>query len=130
MSVAARSLGAPLSRVEGGEKVRGEAVYAYEHQVEGVVYAVLVTAAIAKGTIRTVDAAAALASPGVLAVLTHENAPQLAERDGELGVLQSPRIAYRGQIVGIVVAETLETAWPDLELLALFARSAQQEMHR
>jgi len=110
MSVAARSLGAPLSRVEGGEKVRGEAVYAYEHQVEGVVYAVLVTAAIAKGTIRTVDAAAALASPGVLAVLTHENAPQLAERDGELGVLQSPRIAYRGQIVGIVVAETLETA--------------------
>lgn len=28
------------------------------------------------------------------------------------------------------VAETLETAWPDLELLALFARSAQQELHR
>ena len=28
------------------------------------------------------------------------------------------------------VAETLETAWPDLNLLALFARSAQQELHR
>ena len=28
------------------------------------------------------------------------------------------------------VAETLETAWPDLDLLALFARSAQQELQR
>lgn len=28
------------------------------------------------------------------------------------------------------VAETLETAWPDLDLLALFARSAQQELYR
>ncbi len=28
------------------------------------------------------------------------------------------------------VAETLETGWPDLELLALFAHSAQQELYR
>jgi hypothetical protein len=28
------------------------------------------------------------------------------------------------------VAETLETGWPDLDLLALFASSAQQELHR
>lgn len=34
------------------------------------------------------------------------------------------------QAVVRAIAETLETSWPDLNLLALFARSAQQELHR
>ena len=109
-AVSGRALGASLSRLEGREKTRGEARYAYEHPLERVAYAVLVTSAVAKGTIRAVDASQALALDGVLAVLTHENAPELAEREGELGILQSPRIAYRGQLVGIVVAESLEAA--------------------
>jgi xanthine dehydrogenase YagR molybdenum-binding subunit len=110
VSVAERILGAPVDRIEGGEKVQGQARYAVEYPVEGAAHAVLVTARVAKGTIRAVDASEALALQGVLAVLTHEDAPELAETDGELGILQSPRIAYRGQLVGIVVAESLETA--------------------
>src|SRR5581483_8072287 len=42
--------------------------------------------------------------------LTHEHAPRLVDQDGELAVLQSPRVAYRGQVVGVVVAETSEAA--------------------
>jgi len=104
-----RTIGAPVDRIEGTEKVAGEALYAYEHHVEGAVYAAIVTSTIAKGTIRAIDAAAALATPAVLAVLTHENAGTV-EGEGELAILQSPRVAYRGQIIGAVIAETLEAA--------------------
>jgi len=105
------AVGAPLSRVEGREKVTGDARYAYEEPVEGVAYAAAVTATIAAGEIAVVDAEAALALPGVLAVLSHENAPRLGEADdGELLLFQSPRVAYRGQILAAVVAETLEGA--------------------
>jgi xanthine dehydrogenase YagR molybdenum-binding subunit len=110
-AVTTPAIGAPLDRVDGRVKVTGQAAYAYEHPIEGVAYAAAVAATIAKGTIRTIDATAALAQPGVLAVLTHENAPALEEVDNrELRVLQSPAVAYRGQFVAVVVAERLETA--------------------
>ncbi|NYV78813.1 xanthine dehydrogenase family protein molybdopterin-binding subunit, partial [Streptomyces sp. UH6] len=58
-----------------------------------------------------VDASAALATPGVLAVLTHENAPRLAEPDDPtLAVLQDAHVPHRGWVVALVVAETLEAA--------------------
>jgi xanthine dehydrogenase YagR molybdenum-binding subunit len=47
----------------------------------------------------------------VVAVLTHENAPRLAsDEDLELWVLQSGEIGFRGQLIGVVVAETPEVA--------------------
>ena len=105
------TLGAVLTRVEGREKVTGQARYAYEQPVEGTAYAWIVQATIAKGQVSAVDAARALELPGVLAVLSHENAPDLGEvEDGELAVLQSPRVAYRGQIVAVAIAESLEVA--------------------
>jgi DNA-binding LacI/PurR family transcriptional regulator len=60
-----------------------------QHQVDGVLYAVGVQSTIALGTVRHVDTAAALALPGAVAVLWHDNAPGLAEAEGELAVLQS-----------------------------------------
>ncbi|MEA2136086.1 MAG: xanthine dehydrogenase YagR molybdenum-binding subunit, partial [Solirubrobacteraceae bacterium] len=107
----APAVGTPLSRVEGREKVMGEARYAYEQPIEGVAYAAAITSTIATGEIAAVDASAALAIRGVRAVISHENAPRLAEvADGELMLFQSSRVAYRGQIVAAVVAESLETA--------------------
>jgi xanthine dehydrogenase YagR molybdenum-binding subunit len=107
----APSVGTPLSRVEGRDKVTGQARYAYEEPVEGVVYAAPVTATIAAGEVTGVDGEAARAIPGVLALVSHENAPRLGEADdGELRIFQSPRVAYRGQIVAAVVADTLEGA--------------------
>jgi xanthine dehydrogenase YagR molybdenum-binding subunit len=110
MSVAERAVGAPIDRIEGREKVAGEATYAFEYEQENAVYAAIVQSTIAKGTIRAVDPAAAATLPGVLAVLWHENAPALASAEGELAVLQSPAVSYRGQIVAAVVADSLETA--------------------
>ncbi|WP_131741735.1 xanthine dehydrogenase family protein molybdopterin-binding subunit [Actinomadura roseirufa] len=100
-----------LRRLEGTEKVTGTARYAVEYPVEGVAYAAAVQAAVGKGEITAVDATAALALPGVLAVLSCENAPHLHEvPDGELALFQSRTVSYRGQFVAAVVAETLETA--------------------
>jgi xanthine dehydrogenase YagR molybdenum-binding subunit len=108
-AVATGSVGAGLERIEGREKVTGEALYAYEHVPERVAYAAAVQAN-TKGRIRRVATSAALQVPGVLAVLTHENAPRLEARDEELALFQSDRVAYRGQIVAAVVAESFETA--------------------
>jgi xanthine dehydrogenase YagR molybdenum-binding subunit len=128
MNVAERVLGAPVDRIEGGDKVQGRAKYAYEYELENVAYASLVVSPVAKGAIRTIDAASALAVPGVLAVLTHESAPELPEQEGELAVLQSPRIAYRGQIVGAVLAESLETAREAARLVRLDIDEAQHDV--
>jgi xanthine dehydrogenase YagR molybdenum-binding subunit len=110
MSVATRTLGTPVERIEGREKVAGEALYAAEHAPGGVVHAVIVQAGIVKGAVASIDSVEAVALPGVLGVLAAENAPELPGGEGELAVLQSPRVAYRGQIVAAVIAETLETA--------------------
>ncbi|WP_030169790.1 xanthine dehydrogenase family protein molybdopterin-binding subunit [Spirillospora albida] len=98
-------------RLEGWEKVTGAARYAYEYPLENVAYLAAVQATVARGEILAVDAEAALGMPGVLAVLSGGNAPRLAPvDDGELAVLQSRRVAYRGQFVAAVIAETPETA--------------------
>jgi xanthine dehydrogenase YagR molybdenum-binding subunit len=47
----------------------------------------------------------------VLAVISHRNAPRLVPvADAELAVLQSSKVSYRGQLVAVVVAESLEIA--------------------
>jgi xanthine dehydrogenase YagR molybdenum-binding subunit len=116
VSVATRSVGTPLDRVEGRDKVSGAARYAFEHDQDDVAYAVIVQSEIAHGTVRHVDAGEALALDGVLTVLHHGNAPRLPA-EGELAVLQSADIAYRGQIVAAVVADDLETAQHAAELV-------------
>jgi len=105
------AVGAAMARVEGFEKVTGAARYAVEHDVEGVVHASVVQSTVAKGVVRAVDARDALALRGVLDVLWHANAPRVADDDDlELAVLQRPDIAYRGQIVAVAVADSLEVA--------------------
>ncbi|MFI0354800.1 xanthine dehydrogenase family protein molybdopterin-binding subunit [Actinomadura sp. 9N407] len=109
-----------LRRIEGREKVTGLARYAFEYPVADVVYAFAVQAAVGKGEIRSVDDAAVLEMPGVLAVLSCENAPSLASaQDGELALFQSRTVSYRGQLVAAVVGETLETAQEAARLLRI-----------
>ncbi|WP_077797248.1 xanthine dehydrogenase family protein molybdopterin-binding subunit [Streptomyces sp. JHA26] len=104
-------LGAPAERREGREKVTGTARYAAEYAFPDRAHARPVPAAVARGRVTGVDPGPALALPGVLAVLTHENAPRLGEPDDPtLALLQSPRVPHRGWSVGLVVGETPEAA--------------------
>jgi xanthine dehydrogenase YagR molybdenum-binding subunit len=113
-------IGQPVSRVDGRQKVTGGASYAAEFNVPGVAYGVIVRSTIANGRIASIDSAAAERAPGILAVLTHRNAPRLAYRPhkgavdpavGErLHVLQDDRVSHQGQPIALVIAETLEQA--------------------
>ena len=106
-----RAIGASMDRIDGPAKVTGAAKYAFEYPVDQVTYVAPVQSTIAKGRIVSIDASAARALSGVVAVLWHENAPRLASLDDQdLAVFQSDAIAYRGQFVAAIVAETLEVA--------------------
>jgi xanthine dehydrogenase YagR molybdenum-binding subunit len=107
----AEAIGRPMTRLEGPAKVTGTAPYAYEHPVDNPLYLYAIQASIARGKVRTIDISATADIDGVIAVLTHENAPPLPGRhDAELAILQSVEVAFRGQFLGGVIAETPETA--------------------
>jgi xanthine dehydrogenase YagR molybdenum-binding subunit len=100
-----------VNRIEGRDKVTGRARYAYEYPVENAAYAFLVQAEIARGRIVAIDDAAAVDVPGVLAVLSSNDPPLLGEdADPDLAVFQRREVAYRGEIVAAVIADTLEAA--------------------
>ncbi len=117
-------LGTGRRRVEGAAKVTGAASYASDppHGGEGgtIAHAALVTAAIARGRITGFDLNAANRVPGILAVFTHRDFAGAIASVKHLMAggyvnsshrpLGSDTVAYAGQIVALVVAETLEAA--------------------
>ncbi len=118
-------VGQPYPRVDGRLKVTGSAQYSAEYALPGLTHAALVHSTIAKGTITALDTTAAAAVPGVLAVMTYQNAPRmyaptdayvvnmanpLAGSTTTLPVMQDPTIHWNGQPVAVVVADTLATA--------------------
>ncbi len=118
------AIGKPVERVDGRLKVTGGARYAAEFKVANLAHGVLVMSTIASGRIRSIDTSAALGAPGVLAVITHENAPRLnfPERPKAIDdfvaptfgrsfpVLQESTIYFNSQPIAVVVAENLEQA--------------------
>jgi xanthine dehydrogenase YagR molybdenum-binding subunit len=112
-------IGDPINRLDGRLKVTGGARYSAEWPIEHVAYGAIVQSTIARGTIVSIDTAAAAAVPGVLAVLTVDNAPRLPN-DGRAGVsppagrvlslLQSREVRYNGEPIALVVAESFEQA--------------------
>jgi len=112
------SIGAPVRRVDGPAKVTGRAQYAAEFSPAGLAYAALVESTIPSGRITAIDTAAAEQAPGVILVLTHENADKLPYQDppkrpavdpvsgDQPRVLQDGAIRFSGQPVGVVVAGT------------------------
>jgi xanthine dehydrogenase YagR molybdenum-binding subunit len=114
-------VGQPLPRVDGRAKVTGAARYAAEFNQPGQAHAVIVSSTIGLGRIVSIDTEAVSRLPGVIAILSHLNAPRLAYREhhgapvdpviGErLHVLQDEQVHFFGQPVAMVVAETLDQA--------------------
>ncbi|WP_032390310.1 xanthine dehydrogenase family protein molybdopterin-binding subunit [Rhodococcoides fascians] len=103
------SIGQSIQRTESVDKVTGRARYAAEQPIAGQVYAWYVPATVPVGTVENVELADG--GPAVHALLWHGNAEKLGEvEDAELHVLQSNSVAYRGQIVAVVLADTLQDA--------------------
>ncbi|HEY6788218.1 MAG TPA: xanthine dehydrogenase family protein molybdopterin-binding subunit, partial [Trebonia sp.] len=74
---AVRLIGPGVDRVDGPQKVTGAAPYPGDFSFPNMAHAVLVRGTVAAGRIRRIETAAAQAAPGVLAVITHRNAPRL-----------------------------------------------------
>jgi CO/xanthine dehydrogenase Mo-binding subunit len=112
-----RIIGEPVDRVDGPLKVTGSALYPSDFTFPDLTHAVLVQSTIAAGTITGIDAAEAEAAPGVLAVITHLNAPPLVagptarfDTAPTSPPLKDNRIGHRGQHVAVVVAQTRQQA--------------------
>ena len=97
------AIGQPFSRVDGRLKVTGAATFTAEYKVENITHGALVFSRIARGKIKNIDTRAALEAPGVCAVLTHENAPEMkqtpvfgseSDRDGR-GIFEHSVSEYR-----------------------------------
>jgi xanthine dehydrogenase YagR molybdenum-binding subunit len=115
-------IGSTTSRVDGRAKVTGEARYAGEFNLPGLVHGYVVESTIPKGRIVRIDTSGALGIAGVIDVLTHRNRPPMADKDDaykdevapEKGSPYRPlyddRIQFTGQPVALVLAEDWETA--------------------
>ncbi|AHH98986.1 xanthine dehydrogenase family protein molybdopterin-binding subunit [Kutzneria viridogrisea] len=107
-------IGREIDRVDGPLKVTGSAPYAADYRPEGLVYAYLVQATVGRGTVRGMDVSRAEAAPGVIAVFTPFHPLPLKSPSGESGenysALQDTAVRFRGQIIGLVVADTFERA--------------------
>ena len=113
-------IGKPLTRVDGRDKVSGGAHYAADFNQEGQLHAVIVSATVGLGRVKAIESAEVEAMPGVVAVITHRNAPKLAYLPhkgvidpavGErLHVLQDDAVHFFGQPVAVVVADSLDHA--------------------
>src|SRR5436190_9088414 len=106
-------IGKPTDRIEGPFKTTGTARYAYEHHdvAPNTAYGYVVGSAVAKGRITSIDQSAAKAAPGVLGIVTAENAGKLGKGDYNTAkLLGGPEIDHYHQAVAVVVAETFEQA--------------------
>ncbi|EOL8970365.1 aldehyde oxidoreductase molybdenum-binding subunit PaoC [Cronobacter dublinensis] len=106
-------VGQPRDRIDGPLKTSGQATYAYEWHDEApnAAYGHVVGSAIAKGRITAMDTGAAEQAPGVLAVITAQNAGPLGKGDMNAAtLLGGPEIEHYHQAIAVVVAETFEQA--------------------
>src|SRR3984957_7013896 len=110
--------GRRIARADGVAKVTGQADYALEHDLAGVVHAVIVESTVPSGRIGKIDLAAARTMPGVLRILTHADAlplkscpmvPAGSVMESFLP-LQDDRIRYNGQPIALVVADSFDHA--------------------
>ncbi|HEU5479486.1 MAG TPA: hypothetical protein VFU90_06610, partial [Candidatus Tumulicola sp.] len=108
-------IGKPLDRVDGPAKVTGAAKYTADHAFDGMLHAAVVTSTVARGRIVEIDDVQARAADGVVAVMTHANAPRVhpgkaMENHSILFLLQNDAVEFDGQPVAVVLAETFEQA--------------------
>src|SRR6202163_1805207 len=121
------------ARIDARDKVRGKPLAAAADARPDMVHAALAVATIGKGRIVSLDTRAAAAVPGVRLVLTHQALgdvkPAVFLMAGGYGFqslqpMLSPTIAYRGQPIALVAADSLEAA---IEAAALVERTSAAE---
>ena len=100
-----------IKRVDGHLKVTGAIKYAAEYPFPGLLYGAIVSSTIAKGTIMAINSKAAENAPGVVAVVSHLNAPKVpGYGEHDLKTFNDNSIYFNGQPIVLVIANTFERA--------------------
>ncbi|MET0241503.1 MAG: aldehyde oxidoreductase molybdenum-binding subunit PaoC [Sphingobium sp.] len=120
-------IGKSTDRIDGPLKTSGLAPYAYERHdvVPGQLYGVILGSAVAKGRIASMNLSAAKAAPGVVDIVTYENAGKIAKSKNHTAhLLGGPVIEHYDQAIAIVVAESFEEARAATKLIRVdYARA-------
>jgi len=106
-------VGADAGRPDGIPKVKGEFQYASDLWLDGMIWGVTLRSPHPYARIRSVDIGPALATPGVSAVLTHEDVPGSKLYGLEIvdqPVLAVDTVRYQGEPVALVAADHPEIA--------------------
>jgi putative selenate reductase molybdopterin-binding subunit len=114
-----RVIGQPETKVDAVKLAAGKAVYADDFEMRGMLHAAMLTSPHAHARIRSIDATAARAMPGVHAVLTYEDVPRVMYASGGQSypnphpydqVSLDNKVRHVGDRVAVVAAESPEIA--------------------
>src|SRR5215813_12599065 len=97
-------IGRPTPLIEGRAKVTGSVHYAPDLKLPGMLYARFVSSVYAHANIKGIDASQALTIPGVVAVLTTRDLPDIPPSDRTRLLLARDRVIFVGQPIAIVLA--------------------------
>lgn len=116
-------------RHDGTDKVTGRALYGADVRLPGMLYGAVLRSPHAHARIKSIDTRAAEAAPGVRAVVTAQDLPELESRIAELGegsvnrryqsnnILARDKVLYHGHAVAAVAAVSLHAAQEALNLI-------------
>ncbi|MDR3316054.1 MAG: xanthine dehydrogenase family protein molybdopterin-binding subunit [Coriobacteriales bacterium] len=113
-----RYIGKPVKRHDGFEKVTGQAQYAGDIKLSGMLYAKMKTSPHAHARILSIDASRARALPGVRSVITGEHGTaKVGIYMQDKSVIATDYVRYAGEVVAAVAADTLRIAEQAIELI-------------
>ena len=113
-----KRVGQPYDRKDARDKVTGQAVYAYDLEMPGMLHAKVLLSPYARAKIISIDTSKAKALPGVRAVLTGEDSDILVGLYmQDKRVLSRGETRYHGDVVAAVAAETEAIAERAISLL-------------
>lgn len=111
--------GQPIPRIDGPLKVTGRATYTADHRADNLVYAALVDATVARGSVDSIDTTAAQQQTDVLEVITDFTGVTLP--------FDPKQVQSYGQPLAVVLASTSEAALHGASLVtARFTEAPQQ----
>jgi xanthine dehydrogenase YagR molybdenum-binding subunit len=110
-----RVAGQKYPRVDGYQRVSGDARYAFDIQLPRMLHGKILRSPLPHARVKQIRAEKALALPGVVAVFTHENIPPIPWYGDSF--LFDPHVRYEGDEVALVVAESEAVAEEALGLI-------------
>ena len=111
-------IGKPVTRVDVNEKITGQAIYGYDLVLPNMLYGKVLFSPKAHAKIKRINTMKAKQCPGVVAVVTGEDAPWThGESIKDKPFLAQEKVRYIGEPVAAVAAEDEDTAETAVKLI-------------